>query len=146
MSCAAIVWKETWVPIDYQIDHDRRMVIAEGRDTVTPDDVFTYQRDVWSRPDVRGYDELIDMNTSEAIVGGPRPRMRELADLSAASDLPDRWSRVAIVAGSDLAFGIARQYQAYRQLHERTHREVAVFRRRVAAVEWLNDRRSRDLM
>jgi hypothetical protein len=133
------------VPIDYRIDHEKRLVVAEGRATVTAEDVFEYQRKVWSHAEVSGYDELIDMNTSEAIATGPQPRLRELADLSARSDPPDRWSRLAIVARSDVAFGVARQYQTYRQLNDRTRKEVAVFRGRQTALKWLSDRRSRDL-
>ena len=45
------------MPIDYQIVHERRLVMAQGRGTLTDRDVFGYQRDVWSLPEVPGYDE-----------------------------------------------------------------------------------------
>ena len=55
------------MPIEYRIDHDRKLVVAKGRGTVTDPDVFGYQREVWSRDDVAGYDELIDMSEVEHI-------------------------------------------------------------------------------
>ena len=55
------------MPIVHRIDHERRLVVAEGRGIVTDQDVFGYQRDVWSRPEVAGYDELVDMSEVEDI-------------------------------------------------------------------------------
>jgi hypothetical protein len=125
------------VPIDHRIDHARRLVVAEGRGTVTDEEVFRYQREVWSRSDVVGYDELIDMSGAGEIVEGPRERMRALAELSAASDPPAGTSKLAIVAPQDLAFGVARMYQAYRELTPRSTKTVSVFRARDAALRWL---------
>ena len=59
---------ETLVPIDFRIDSDRRVVFAAGRGTVTPEEVFDYQRQVWSRADVAGYNELFDMSAAERII------------------------------------------------------------------------------
>ena len=37
------------MPIRYQIEHDRRLVIAEGYGAFGPQDIFQYQHEVWSR-------------------------------------------------------------------------------------------------
>jgi hypothetical protein len=50
------------VPIDYLINHERRVVLARCRGVLTDEDVFGYQHEVWSRPEVAGYDELVDMS------------------------------------------------------------------------------------
>lgn len=115
------------MPIDYQIDHARRLVIARGRGTVTTEDVFGYQREVWSRPDVSGYDELVDFTQVKEIPGPvPGHRVRQLAAESAATD-PPRGSRFAIVAPGPLAFGLGRMYQTYRELEPRSTKQVGVF-------------------
>ena len=31
------------MPIDDRVDHERRLVLAEGRGAVTADDIFAYQ-------------------------------------------------------------------------------------------------------
>lgn len=45
------------MPIDYRIDFDQRVVFAKARELLTDQDVFGYQEEVWSRPDVAGIDE-----------------------------------------------------------------------------------------
>ena len=53
--------------ISYHIDPHRRVVFAAGHGTFNDRDVFAYQHDVWSRPELAGYDELIDMRDVERI-------------------------------------------------------------------------------
>ncbi len=115
------------MPIEYQIDHARRLVTAQGRGVLSDQDVFEYQQAVWSRPDVAGYDELMDMRAVERIIELSADRVVRLAALSAAMDA-GRPSRFAIVASQDLAFGLGRMYQTYRSLQESSTKEVGVFR------------------
>jgi len=116
------------MPIDYRIDHDRWLVLAYGRGTMTDEEVFGYQQTVWSRPDVAGYDELVDMTEVEHIALPSADRVQQLAALSAAMDAPQSASKFAIVAPQDLAFGLGRMYQAYRDQDTRSMKQVGVFR------------------
>ena len=124
--------------IDYQIDEERRMVLAQGRGVVSPEDVFAYQREVWSRPEVAGFNELFDMSEVERIVPPSKGSVRDLADLAAGMDSSGCSSKFAIVAPEDLAFGIARMYESYREFDPRSTKEVAVFRTLAAAMKWLD--------
>ena len=76
------------MPIDYRIEHDRRLVVAEGHGTVWADDILRYQREVWTRADVAAYDEIVDMSGVERNVEPSSDSMRSLADLSAQMDPP----------------------------------------------------------
>lgn len=116
------------MPIEYRIDHRRRVVLARGHGTVNHEDVFGYQRDVWSRRDVAGYDELVDMSDVKEIVLSSPDRVRELASLSADMDAAATASRFAIVAPEDFAFGLGRMYEAYRELNPQSTKRVSVFR------------------
>ncbi len=130
------------MPITYQIERSRRRVIATVRGTMTDADVFGYQRDVWLRPEVEGFDEIVDMTHVEH-VELPVPsgeRMRELASLSAEMDARAS-SRFAIVAPGDFAYGLARMYGAYRSFDRRSTKEVRVFRSMDEAVAWLDETR-----
>jgi hypothetical protein len=118
------------MPIDYSIDHERRLVHARAHGVFTHEDVFGYQRDAWSSKDVAGYDEIVDMSDVESIVQPPVENVRDLASLAAEMDLGTAPSRLAIVAPTDIAYGLGRMYQAYRETDERSHKEVAVFRKR----------------
>src|SRR5205085_328644 len=104
------------MPIEYRIDTRRGLVVATAHGTLTDEDVFGYQREVWSRPDVAGYDELVDMSRVERIVLPAADRVRELAAVSAAMDDPAPGARFAIYAPTDLAFGLGRMYEVYRGL------------------------------
>jgi hypothetical protein len=125
------------MPIDYCIDHQRRLVIAQGRGALTDDDVFGYQRSVWSRRDVAGYDELIDMSLVTHIDLPSSERVAELAQLSAAMDAPDKESKLAIVAPKDLAFGLGRMYQVHRGMESANVKQVGVYRSLPEALRFL---------
>jgi len=53
------------MPIEYHIDHGRRLVLASASGKLTAEDFFNYQRNVWSLPEVRGFNELVDMSKVE---------------------------------------------------------------------------------
>lgn len=113
--------------IEYKIDHERRLVWATGRETLTGDDVMSYQRDVWSSPAVKGYNELMDMSGVEHFDLPTAKQLKELAGVSAAMDAQGS-SKFAIVAPRDEAFGVGRMYEMYRRLDRQSTKEVGVFR------------------
>jgi hypothetical protein len=119
------------------IDHARRLVTATGRGTLTGEDVCGYQRDVWSRSDVQGYNELMDMSEVERIDLRSTDNMRALAELSASMDVPAQSSKFAIVATNDEAYGLGRMYETYRRLEGKSTKQVAVFRTFNEAYEFL---------
>jgi hypothetical protein len=125
------------MPIDYLIDHDRRFVQARGRGILTDADVFGYQHEVWSRPEVSGYDELVDLSEVEQIALPSVGRLRTLARLSATMDPSSPLSKLAIVAPEDLAFGLGRVYQAYREVNDQSTKRVGVFRSLADALTFL---------
>jgi hypothetical protein len=127
------------LPITYEIDHDRKLVRARVSGTLTRDDAFQYQQHVWSLPEVRGYNQLIDASDM-GHVDIPFPSadaMRELSSLAASMDDPNLKTRFAIVATSAFAYGLARMYATYRALDTRSTRAVSVFRSVEDALEWL---------
>jgi hypothetical protein len=125
------------MPIDYLIDHEQRVVLARGRGVLTDEDVFGYQHEVWSRPEVAGYDELVDMSEVEQIALPSVGRVRTLARLSASMDPSSPASKLAIVAPEDLAFGLGRVYEAYREGNDQSTKRVGVFRTRADALTFL---------
>lgn len=125
------------MPITYTIDHKHRLVLASGRGVLTEKDFFEYQRAVWSRADVAGYNELIDMNAVERIVDPTSDQIKDLARLAASMDAPGTSSKFAIVASQDLAYGLGRMYEIYRELNKGSTKEVAVFRTREEAFVFL---------
>ena len=109
------------MPLDYRIDHDQRLVVTRGHGTLSERDFFAYQRELWSRPEVAGYSELIDMSEVDALVEPSADGVHALAELAARMDPPFGGGKLAIVAPTDLTFGLGRMYQAYRELSETGH-------------------------
>jgi hypothetical protein len=125
------------VPFQYRIDPQRKLVVAWGTGTVTDPDVFAYQREVWSKPEVAGYHELIDMSEVKAIEMPSIDRMWELAAVSTAMDRARPSGKLAIVAPRDMAFGLGRMYERYRALESRGNKQVGVFRTLDEALAYL---------
>jgi hypothetical protein len=126
------------MPITYRVDHEVKVVFAEGTGTVTDDDVFGYQREVWSRPDVRGYNELVDVSAVKHVTLPSAQRVRDLAELSAEMEAQaGEAKRFAIVATSPIVYGLSRMFQTYREMDQRNKTQVKVFRNRQEALAFL---------
>ena len=125
------------MPIEYRIDHARRLVLAHGQGVVTHRDFYMYQRHVWSNPDVDGYNELMDMTDVTTIDLSAPENIRQLAELGADMDNPFMPSKLAILAPGDEAFGLGRMYQTHRSLAAGATKSVGVFRSRAEAFAFL---------
>jgi hypothetical protein len=121
--------------IEYQIDRDRQVVIAKVEGRLESRDIYAYQGEVWSRSDVAGYDELVDMTIAELVTSPSPEQVRELARISAAMDSPEHASKFAIVAPRSALFGLGRMYQTHRELDEHSTKKVGVFRSMEEAVK-----------
>jgi hypothetical protein len=125
------------MPLDYRIDRERRVVFATAARALSDDDVFAYQREVWSRGDLAGFDEVVDLGAVEDLVVSSGDRVRALAELASTMDVPGAPSRLAIVAPQDFAYGFARMFETYRTMNPRGAKAVSVFRSMQAALDWL---------
>lgn len=125
------------MPIEHRIDHQRRLVMARVFGKLGPHEMVQYQRTVWSAPEIASYDELVDMTDVEEIPMVSPGQMQMLATVSATMDPPATCAKFAIVAPSDLAFGLGRMYQAFRGLQTEGTKEVRVFRTEAEALAYL---------
>lgn len=125
------------MPIEHLIDHDHRLVRARVIGVMTDDDVFDYQTTVWSRADVRGYDELVDMTETTSIALPSLKRIHDLATLSVQKDDPARASKFAIVAPGDVSYMMARLYKAIRGGTKGSNRTMGVFHTLSEAMKFL---------
>ena len=116
------------MPISYRIVHEKKLVVARGYGVFTPGDVYDYQHEVWSEPGVIGYDELVDMTHVSEVSLPSAHKIQELASIAARMDEASTPSRFAIVAPGDLAYGLGRMFQVYREADARSSKEVGVFR------------------
>jgi hypothetical protein len=125
------------MPIVTRIEPERRIVVARAYGTLTDEEIFAYQREAWSRGDVAGFDELVDVSGVERVALPSADRVRDLAALAADMDRPAAVAKLAIAAPTDLTFGLGRMFQARRELDPRTRKTVGVFRTLPEALEFL---------
>jgi hypothetical protein len=116
------------LPLRIRVYPEKKFVLASGHGKVTDADIFTYQREIWTRRDVAGFDEIVDMTQAEDFDIPTPERLQELAELSAGLDPPTMSPRLAIVAPDHLAFAIGRMYGTYREIHPLNTKRVEVFR------------------
>jgi hypothetical protein len=125
------------MPITYRVDHEARVVVAAGYGVLTHADVFDYQQEVWHRSDVAGYDELVDMTAVTNIAIPAIERVEDLARLSVQMDDKYSRSRFAIVAPTDIAYGLGRMFQTLREMDRSSTKQVGVFRTMQDALAFL---------
>ena len=125
------------MPIDFQIVHGRRLVLAKAIGIVTAEEFFAYQRELWSLAETRGYDELLDLSAVGQIVSPTSENVQKLADLAASMDDATIATRFAIVAPGDFVYGMSRMYETYRNLKSRGTKEIRVFRSMEEATDWI---------
>lgn len=124
------------MPIEYKVDHERRLIRARAFDVLTDADVFGYQQSAWSSPDVAGYDEIVDMTDVARIALPSVERMRDLAHLSKEMEKRNEESRFAIIAPGDVAYMLGRLYKGMRALTG-GRKNVGVFRTEAEALNFL---------
>lgn len=124
--------------VEYQIDSVRRLVRVTLRGRLTGDELLKFQREVWSRPEVQGFDELVDASGIELDISSRLTSdLRGLAEIAASMDSPSA-SKLAIVASDDFGFGLGRMYATYREATAQGTRAVEVFREMEPALAWLD--------
>jgi hypothetical protein len=125
------------MPLIYRIDPKRRLVITRGSGILKDQEVFDYQQEVWSRPEVAGFNELVDMSAVVQILVPSMERIRDLAELSARMSRGAPLSKMAIVAPGDLSFGLGHMYDMCRDTVAPGLKPIGVFRTMPEALAWL---------
>jgi hypothetical protein len=125
------------VAIEARADVAQRVIFVQLRGRVTAEELFAHQENTISRPEYAGFHEFVDVSEAAELVYTSEHDVRALAALSAKSDPLGPRTRLAIVAVSDLHFGMARMYESFRSLAPSSGRDVGVFRNRADALEWM---------
>jgi len=131
------------MPIEYRVDEVGRIIFATPKGTMTPEDMMRYIKEIGSRPELKNFNELVDMRGVDRVEHGSAWKVREMAGQAAEMDEPGGLpTRLAIVAEQDHHFGLARMYQAFREANPKSTREVRAFRSYDEALRWLSGQAS----
>jgi hypothetical protein len=119
------------MPFFYKIDKERRLVMSTAAGELTKDEVRTLQDQLRKDPDFDpNFSQLSDLThvTAMNITGA---EMQELAATTAFS--PN--ARRAVIASNDLAFGLARMFEQFRET--KGDQGIRVFRKLEDALDWI---------
>jgi len=128
------------MPAIHKIDDNEKIIITtwegETKDAEFIDALTSYLKTIKSQECYLHYNELLDLRGLE-IIKISADGIRQLAEISAGFDREDLSTRLAIVVGSSLAFGLSRMYQTYRSLISKRSKEVQIFNDIGEAQIWL---------
>ncbi len=122
------------MPITFRIDPEASRVRVTVRGRVTPDEILQYRRDLVVDPAFRkGMSILVD--ASDVDTGAiSRDALETVAEDLGTMGVAFGPVRLAIVVGSEAAFGLARRYEV---LTEGAPILVRAFRDEAEAAEWM---------
>lgn len=123
------------MPIEHRVDAEANLLVVVASGPVADEDLLKYARRIAEDVSISaGHDELIDLRGVEAGGEVTSPTLRRVASMFSAIDRTPERSRVALVANSDVAYGLSRMYQAFRS---ESPLDLRVFREMPEAREWL---------
>ncbi|MCW8825099.1 MAG: hypothetical protein OQK78_01610 [Gammaproteobacteria bacterium] len=126
--------------VDHHIDDEAKVIITslngDAIDSELVEILTNYFRDIKSQSRYEAYNEIIDLRNVHGFKLEPQ-KIRELATISSSYDKDGINTKLAIIASSILAFGLAKIYEIARKIDRKSCKEVRVFKRLSDAHEWL---------
>ncbi len=124
------------MPVTYHIDKTRGLIYTDCVGNVTPDEVFEHFRVLERDPECPArLDVLLDLNACTSVPD--RHQLRGVSGQIGRIRDKVRFEDCAIVAGSDVLFGMSRMFEVFASAW---FREVRVCRARDEAESWLSSR------
>jgi hypothetical protein len=124
------------MPISYRIDSERGLVITTASGVLTDDDILELKRRLAADPEFKmGMRELSDVRAVTDLQVSTEG-VRRMAAMDESPSSARSSHKLAIVAGSDATFGMARMYQMFTESNQP---HVAVFKDYDRARRWLGE-------
>ncbi len=120
------------MPISYSVDRERNVVLVTWVGDVTKDDYRAHLRAMLEDPDaLRAGKSLVDLRLANVLPSGAE--LNAIGNAEALPRLAGQPWKSAVLVGSPVNFGIARQYEMLAQSESTDF----VFEDRSAALAWL---------
>ena len=122
------------MPITHRFDSSLNVLFVEMRGLITDEELLHYAKTATTNLEAPlSCNELIDLRGTEG-PGASTDSLRRVAATFRDSERAPEGVKIALVASSDAAYGIARMYQAFRAGSQATFH---VFRELGEARDWL---------
>ena len=128
------------MPAKHHIDNKAKLIITtwegEAIDIEFIEAIKKYQKDIHSNPDYLCYNEIVNFSkvkgiklTTEGIIN--------IGQIASRTDQNGVNRKLALIVSSNLAFGLARMYETYRNFAKNANKEIRVFKNENDAWEWI---------
>lgn len=123
--------------LSLQLLPEQKLIMGLGEGEVTPRDLLDYLRRLHGlEAEVFSYDEIVDLRNAD-VSGLHLDGLLDVADRCRNEGRFSPSAKLAIVAASDLQYGLSRVYQAHRA---GDGRQISVFRDLHAAEAWVSEK------
>jgi len=130
----------------HKIDNDNQLIVTtwegDASDIEFIEAIKEYQINIQSNPDYINYNEIVDCSkitklklTSSGI--------KTIGTIASSTDSENINKKLALIVSSNLAFGLARMYQAYRSFAKSANKEIRVFKNNDDAINWAKKQQSK---
>ena len=127
------------MPVNHDIDEEKKIIFTEWQGEPDDSDLVEalniYFRDIKSRPELDGFNELVDFSDTRGLKLSITILI-ELGKISSKFDKPVN-NKLAIVTSSSFTYGLARMYGIFRKHNPQSNKKVLAFRSKEEAMEWL---------
>lgn len=122
------------------IDTEARLIITRWKgdaiDIELIEALKRYQRDIQTNPEYLDYNELVDFREAGTLQVSTEG-IKSIGRIASATDGEARHRKLALIVASDLAFGLARMYEVYRDVVRKSNKEIRTFKDEDEARDWL---------
>jgi len=130
------------MPALHLIDKKNKLIVTTWDGDLVDIDLIEalkeYQKDIQGHPEHLGYNELVDLSNVRRIKVTTEG-IKNIGRIASRTDQNGVDRKLAFIVSSDLAFGLARMYEAYRGFTRKTNKEIRTFRNKSDAYKWVTD-------
>ncbi len=128
------------MPAKHVIDIKAMLLITtwegEAIDNKFIEAIKKYQADIQSNSGYHGFNEVVDL-TKVTKIKLTTKGIKNIGSIASSTDKTGVETKLAIIVSSNLAFGLARMYEALRSFSTNSTKIVKVFKNESDAFEWV---------
>lgn len=130
------------MPAKHHIDSTSRLLITtwegEAVDVDFIEAIKKYQQDIQCNSDYSNFNEIVDLTRITGIKLTTNG-IKHMSSIASNTDQNRTNTKLALIVSSNLAFGLARMYEAYRSMSKNSNKEIRVFKNETDAFTWINE-------
>ena len=128
------------MPAKHSIDNSNKLIVTtwvgEANDIEFIETLKNYQKDIQCKTEYIDYNEVVDFRgavISKVTISG----LIRLGEVASKTDNLFSNKRSALIVNSNMVFGLAKIYEAYRSFEKNPCKKIRVFKNKSHALDWV---------